>query len=91
MKNSELLEQIQSMLKGNEKPLTFDEACDFLGMKRSTLYKLTHKKKIPFSKPNGKKIYFLKSELVKWMLRNPVKTTEQVEDEAINHVILNKR
>lgn len=90
MNNLELLEQIDRMLKGNEKPLTMDEACEFLGMKKGSLYKLTHKKVIPFSKPNGKMIYFRKADLVNWMMKNPVKSAEQIDQEAANYIILNK-
>lgn len=81
-----MLEQIERMLKGNEKPLTMDEACEFLGMRKGSLYKLTHKKVIPFSKPNGKKIYFNKADLVKWMMKNPVKSAQQIDEEAANYV-----
>jgi excisionase family DNA binding protein len=86
MKNIEMLEQIQRMLEENSKPLTVDEACEFMGVSKSTLYKLTHKRKIRFSKPNGRKIYFAKSDLIAWMSRNQVKTSEQIEEESVNYV-----
>ena len=63
-------------------PITLDDACLFLNLSRSTLYKLIHKGKIPYYKPNGKKIYFKKSELSNWVFRNPVKIQLKVEDEA---------
>ena len=83
MKNSLLLEKIEEMMNAGsatEKPLTMDEACQFMNMSKSTVYKLTHKKKIPFSKPNGKNIYFKKSDLVEWMLKNPVRSHDQIKD-----------
>jgi excisionase family DNA binding protein len=54
--------------------LTFNEAANYLGIAKSTLYKLTASSLIPFSKPNGKKIYFSKIQLEEWVLsknRNP--------------------
>lgn len=89
MTNNEVLEQIQRMLEENQKPFTVDEASEFLGISKSTLYKLTHKRKIRFSKPNGRKIYFAKSDLIEWMSRNPVKTNEQIDEEASNYVTFN--
>lgn len=74
---------------GIEKPLTVEEAAEFLGVKKSTLYKMTHRREIPFSKPHGKMIYFSKVELVRWMLGKPVKTRSQIEDEVSNYVTLN--
>ena len=43
--------------------LTADEAATMLDMKVSMIYSLTSRRKIPFYKPNGKKIFFKKDEL----------------------------
>ncbi len=48
--------------------LTFSEAAEFLGIAKSTLYKFTASNMIPFSKPNGKIIYFSKKQLEDWVL-----------------------
>ena len=74
---------------GIEKPLTLEEAAEFLDMKKSTLYKMTHRREIPYSKPHGKKIYFSKVELVRWMLGKPVKTRSQIDDESSSYVTIN--
>jgi hypothetical protein len=54
------------------------------------MYKLTHRNKIPYFKPHGKNIYFSREELEKWLLKNPVKTAEAVEQEAANYVTLGR-
>lgn len=51
----------------NKRVLTFEEACEYLGYKKSTLYKMVSKKILPFSKPR-KKIYFDRIALENWML-----------------------
>jgi len=51
--------------------LTFEEGCEYLGFKKSYVYKLTSAKIIPHSKPNGKSIFFDKAKLETWMLSNP--------------------
>ena len=48
--------------------LTFSEAAEFLGIAKSTLYKFTASNMIPFSKPNGKIIYFSKKQLEDWVM-----------------------
>jgi excisionase family DNA binding protein len=50
--------------------LTFEQGCKLLGYKKSYVYKLTHQGTIPFSKPNGKRIFFDKKELEAWILGN---------------------
>jgi excisionase family DNA binding protein len=86
MKNLDFVQQIQELLEANEKPLTFEEARAFLRVSKSTLYKLTHKKLIPFSKPGGKVLYFKKVDLINWMNSNPVKSDDQIDEVATNYV-----
>jgi excisionase family DNA binding protein len=55
----------------NKKVLNIDEACEYLGFKKSYVYKLTSAKIIPHSKPNGGAIFFDRAKLEEWMLSNP--------------------
>ena len=64
------LYRLEKLLIGQKEVLTFDEACDYTGISRSYLYKLTAKGKIPHSKPNGKLLFFEKEKLVNWLLQN---------------------
>lgn len=66
--------------------LSFNEACAYLNLSSSWLYKLTHSNRIPHYKPNGKKIYFKKEELIEWLSRNAVKTIEQITKESLEYV-----
>ena len=43
---------------------------------------MTHKNVISFFRPNGKLIYFEKSELLAWMRKNRVSTNEEVSGNA---------
>lgn len=63
-------------------PMDFESACKYLSISKSYLYKLTCKNKIPFYKPNGKKIYFEKAELNKWLLKNRITPDFEIEEEA---------
>ena len=51
----------------DDQMMTMDEACQFIGKKRSTMYSLTSERRIPYRK-RGNKLYFFKKELVEWIL-----------------------
>ena len=68
------------------KPMTFDAAAEYLGISKSYLYKLTSGGKIPHFKPYGKKIYFDKVSLDKWVYSKPVKGKADIEAEAIKYL-----
>lgn len=53
----------------SDKFFTVPYAAKYLGISEGALYKLTHRNEIPFYKPNGKIIYFQKSELDNWICR----------------------
>ena len=89
----ELFERLERIEKGvmlQKNVLTFDEAVMFTGLAKSYLYKLTASGKIPYYKPSGKLIYFNRDELERWMLRNPVKTADEIEQQAVNYCHANK-
>ena len=54
---------------------------------KSRLYKLTSLGLIPHYK-NGRSLFFLESELRAWLLSNPVKTRETIEQEIANDFLL---
>ncbi len=74
----------------NKEILNFNDASTFLNYSKSYLYKLTHSRQIPHYKPNGKMLYFKKSDLEEWLLRNRVKTADEIEQEAIDYVVNKK-
>ncbi len=85
----ERLKRIEEILKTHvDKPMGLDEACKFLDCSKSHLYKLTSTKKIPHYKPNGKTIFFSKHQLCAWIKRNPVKTVSEIDQAAVDRVVL---
>jgi excisionase family DNA binding protein len=82
------LESLQTNIKQlienqREKPFTFREACKYLDLSPSFLYKLTSSGKIAFSKPGGKKLYFTKANLDEYLLGNPIH--KQIPQAAIDN------
>lgn len=81
---SEAANRIAYRVAINTKPiLTFDEACLYTGMSKSALYKVTSNKEIPFSKPNGKMIYFKRADVDGWLLSNMSTTATELADKAM--------
>lgn len=59
--------------------LNVDEAAMFLKLSKSSLYKMTHDRKIRYSKPSGKIIYFRKSDLLEYLNKNVLLSKEDLE------------
>jgi len=87
----EKLSKIESLYQQQalSEVLSFKEACKYLNLSASYLYKLTSLRRIPHYKPNGKKIYFKRSDLQDWLLSNRVKTDAELQQQA--EEILNKK
>ena len=85
------LERIESLLEEQvllkKEVLDFNDACQYLKLSSSHMYKLTSSQSIPHFRPNGKKLYFKRSELNDWLLRNRVDTTAEVEQQAADYRI----
>ena len=79
----------QALLK--KEVLNFNDACKYLDISASHLYKLTSQKLVPHFCPQGKKLYFNRAELDEWLQRNRQSYTDEIEQEAANYVINNKR
>lgn len=50
----------------NFKPMTIDEASEFLGKSKSAIYTLIHREMIPFYK-RDRTLYFFQQELIDWI------------------------
>jgi len=73
---------LENILCAAKEVLTLEEAAIFMGISRSTLYKMTHSNAIPFYRPNGKLIYFEKTELLAWMRKSRVSSNEEISANA---------
>lgn len=70
----------------NNKVLTFEQGCQYLGYAKSYVYKLLSGGILPFSKPNGKSIFFDREKLEAWMLSNPHTSRQEKEIEAATYI-----
>ena len=82
------LTAIESLLVATQpKPLTLKEAAEFLDFSRSYLYRLTSQGRVPCYKPEGKRVYFDRAELVNWLKRNRNRTQEEIEETAASYIV----
>jgi excisionase family DNA binding protein len=79
-----LIEQ-QGLLKKDV--INFIEACHYLGLSKSHMYKLTSSKSIPHFCPQGKRLYFKRTELDDWLLRNRTDTQDEIDQQEANYLI----
>ncbi len=78
----ERVKSLEQLLHQGKDVLTLEEAAKFMGIARSSLYKMTHEQTIPFYKPNGKMIFFEKSDLLAWARKNRVSSEAEISEEA---------
>ena len=71
--------------------LTVDECAELTSMKKSTLYKLTHQRRIPFFKPTGSRIFFKRDEILKWLQSNRIDTDAEMDQSAASHLVRRRR
>lgn len=87
----ERLEKIERLLESQnllqKEVLNLNESALYLELSTSHLYRLTSTSCIPYYKPNGKKLYFKRTELDQWLLRNRVITKDEIETQAANYLI----
>jgi excisionase family DNA binding protein len=74
-------EQSSKSSISDDKPLTMDEASEFLQIPKPTLYAYTSTRQIPFHKM-GKKILFFKADLLAWIEGGKKKTKKEIEAEG---------
>ncbi|MCR9065892.1 MAG: helix-turn-helix domain-containing protein [Cytophagales bacterium] len=74
----EIEELILRQTIASKSVLTVDEASVYLDLKPNYIYKLTHRKIIPYHKPGGKKIYFRKNDLDQFLLEGHVDSKKDI-------------
>jgi excisionase family DNA binding protein len=91
------LDNIENLIKGiraSDNPqghthepeiMNLIQAAEYLSLSKSSLYKSTSQREIPHFK-KGKRIYFRRSELDKWITEVRIKTRREIEVEATKYL-----
>lgn len=73
---NERLKSIEETLYTTKDILNMQEVCQYLDISQSLLYKLTCSGEIPHFKPRGKMIFFEKKELIEWIKKGNLLSSE---------------
>lgn len=77
------LEKLEDFIKSqnilSKEILTLEEAAEYLHLSKSCVYKATSNKEIPYYVPGGKKLYFKRTELDKWVFNSRVTPTVEMD------------
>ena len=88
----ERLTNLERINQGAKTILTLEEVAKYTNYSKSYIYKLTSRREIPCYKPNGKQLYFKRTEIDEWLLTNRKMTNKEIESEvATKSVLLQKR
>lgn len=74
----------------NKPILTLSEACIYLDISESHMYRMTSQRLITHFCPNGKKIFFRRDDLDLWLTQNPRRSKKAISNEASNRILSNK-
>jgi excisionase family DNA binding protein len=88
------MESVQKQMEENEhrtyllhkEVFSLQEACIYLCISQSYMYKLTSTRKIPHYSPLGKLIYFKKAELDEWIFASKRGTRANLNETAASFV-----
>ena len=75
---------LEDKFDSGKEVLTLQEAAQYMGIARSSLYKMTSNQTIPFYRPNGKLIFFEKDDITAEEAASA--EPEEIEEEARLHM-----
>ena len=78
------LDKIEQLItRQSQKPLSSDEACAFMHVSKSTLYKMTSRGDLVYYKSAGHKlIHFLEDDLRNWVMAHRVASNQEIAREV---------
>lgn len=87
------IERVESLLVKRDKPfLNLDEASEYLGLSKATIYGYTSKSIIPYHKLQDRRLYFDIDDLNKFILnkKNRYRSNSEIEAEASTKIVTDK-
>ncbi len=67
-----------------QKIFALAQFCEYTGLTKQTVYKLTSAQKVPHSK-RGKRLYFDREKVDAWLLENKVATQAEIQEKATDY------
>lgn len=79
-------EEVRKALNQKKELMKIQEASEFLGLSKSTIYKKTMTGEIPFYCPMGKVLFFERTALVDWIRSHPSRPKQELATAATHYV-----
>jgi len=73
--------------RNSESFVTLEEAAKILGLSTGTMYLYTHRKTIPYYKPNGRKVYFKVKDLMAFMEKGRRASIDEIKEQAVQDTL----
>jgi prophage regulatory protein len=77
--------ELKRLLINQKSVFNVDDLSTYTGLSKSAIYKLTRANKLRFSRPNGKLIFFLKSDVDAFLMSKPIDSMDDVNQEVIDY------
>ena len=71
----------------NQDFVTLEQAAEILGLSKATLYSYTHRRIIPFYKPNGRMVYFKVTELMEFIESSRRSSVDEIKSQAVEETL----
>ena len=81
------LDRIEQLLVAQKEVLTVDDVAQILGTTKNNIYRMTHERTISFYKPQNGKIYFKRTEIEQWQLRNRKASIYETQQQAAKYCV----
>ena len=90
----EKLNQIENLIKSQnnittDNVMNVEQLANYIDLSKSHIYKKTSTREIPHYK-RGKKLYFSKQEIDKWIFNDKIETTDEIEHKANEYLTKNR-
>ncbi|OZG40526.1 DNA-binding protein [Aeromonas sp. A35_P] len=82
----ELKQLVRQQGQAHKEVLCAEECAELLGVSVGYVYRLTSEKRLPYYKPQGKKIYFKRDELLDWLLSHRISPDAELSEHVAKHV-----
>lgn len=82
------IEKLNTSSKTDDDFMNIEQVSSFIGLAKPTVYGLAHKRQIPHFKAS-KRLYFKKSDIVKWITTSKVTTKQELNQMADEYIAEN--
>lgn len=77
----------QAATSTQKEVLTISDLVEYTGWTKPYIYQLTSKGEIPYYKPTGGTLFFKKSEIDRWLLRNRSASNDEISSMATTRLV----